>query len=205
MINLLVTGLSKSFGRRRIFSELNLDMKTGDSLVVLGKNGSGKTTFLRILAGLIRADRGRVEIRREDTPIPPEKYRHLIGLVAPDLMFYEELTARENLEFFARLHGLGTYAFRLEELLDQVGLMGRGDDLVGSFSSGMKQRLKYASALLHQPDILLLDEPGTNLDSSGNEMVRQVVEEQKKHGILIIATNEAEEIAYGGQTLRLDG
>lgn len=203
MITLRITNLTKSFGRRKIFTGISLELSPGEALVVTGRNGSGKTTFLRALAGQMRADRGSVEIRRDDQPVPAEQSRHLIGLVAPDLVLYDELTARENLEFFARLRGLAPDSRRPEELLAQVGLEGRGDDLAGSFSSGMKQRLKYAYALLHRPPILLLDEPGANLDEAGDAMVAEVVAEQKKIGILILATNEAEEIPYGDQVLRI--
>ncbi len=202
MISLRVSDLSKSFGRRRIFAGVNLDLGPGDSLAITGRNGSGKTTLLRVLAGLARADRGSVEFLRDGRPVPAEEHRHLVGLVAPDLVLYEELTALENLEFFAKLRGLPRSS-RASKLLERVGLGGRGDDPVGSFSSGMKQRLKYAYALLHRPPVLFLDEPSANLDEAGIEMVRQVIAEQKKDGILILATNEAEEISYGDQVLRL--
>lgn len=202
VISLRVSDLTKSFGRRRVFDGISLNLETGGSLVVTGRNGSGKSTLLRTLAGLSRADRGLVEIAVDGRALPPEQHRRLIGLVAPDLVLYEELTAGENLDFFAKLRGLPTGA-RSAELLEYVGLSGREKDAVSSYSSGMKQRLKYAFALLHRPPVLLLDEPSANLDEAGIEIVERVVAEQKARGILVVATNEAEEIRYGDSVLRL--
>ena len=128
--------------------------------------------------------------------------RPLIGLVSPDLVLYDELSALENLAFFARVAGLAVTGDRLNEDLEKVGLGGRGKDKVGSYSSGMKQRLKYCLALLRKPPLLLLDEPMSNLDERGKKTVDGIIKSHK--GILVIATNERSELEYGSRIIRLD-
>ena len=138
--------------------------------------------------------------------IDGKQFRHIeirnhIGLVSPDLVLYEELTAIENLSFFAGVAGYHFSIAELEERLTNMGLENRGNDLVGSYSSGMKQRLKYCLALLRDPQMLLLDEPTANLDDKGKELVDKIIKSHK--GITIIATNEKTELEYGDQIVRL--
>ena len=203
MVTVELKGLSKAFGSRVLFRDVELKLHSGQCLVVTGRNGSGKTTLLRIIAGLARPSRGQVVITDGAGAMDPSRLRKHLGLVAPDLVLYDELTALENLFFFARIRGIPPDQDRSQALLEYVGLQGRGGELVGTFSSGMKQRLKYAYAIQHSPSVLLLDEPTTNLDDDGVEMARRVITAQRERGVLVLATNNAEETAYGDQVLRL--
>ncbi|MBI3946366.1 MAG: ABC transporter ATP-binding protein [Armatimonadetes bacterium] len=204
-VSLAVRDLAKGYGARGLFRGVGFELAPGQSLAVTGPNGSGKSTLLRILCGLARPTRGVVEYRIAGRPATARERRSLIGLVAPDLVLYDELTAVENLRFFARVRGLRRAEGALAHLLAEVGLGGRGDDLVGTYSSGMRQRLKYAFALLHRPPILFLDEPTANLDEAGTLFVRECIARQRATGILVVATNEREELRYGDRVLRLGG
>jgi len=196
-------GLAKQYNGRLVFAGLNLTVAQGTCLVIAGPNGSGKSTLVRLLCGLTRPTAGEVTVTIGASSRPPRECRSFIGLVAPDLALYNELTALENLAFFAKVRGLHLDRSALEGLLARVGLAGRGHDLVATYSSGMKQRLKYAQALLHGPRLLFLDEPTTNLDEAGIQMVAEIVAEQKKRGLLVLATNDPAEVPYGDQVLRL--
>ncbi len=204
MISLEVKNLAKNFGYRKVFEGINFSIKSGKSLVIVGKNGSGKTTLLKILAGLLKPSKGEVIISLNGQIRKKEDKRKLLGFVAPDLFLYDELTALENLEFLVQIQGLGFNKSELNKKLEEMGLRGRGDDLVSSYSSGMKQRLKYVFALLNKPQILLLDEPGSNLDEPGLLLLNKIIEEQKKRGILVLATNDQRETKYGDEILNLD-
>lgn len=195
--------LTKSYRYRPVFSGLWVALQSGETLAITGPNGSGKSTLLRIVCGLIPPTRGQVRLWVEGRPVERAERRRYLGLVAPDLALYEELTALENLEFFARVRGLRREPDFLRQRLSEVGLQGRGRDLVGTFSSGMKQRLKLAQALLHDPPVLLLDEPGSNLDEAGRALVAQVIAAQRQRGITLLATNDPQEVAYGDRLLRL--
>lgn len=203
MISLESKGLGKWFGRRKIFEEIDFSLQDKGSLVIIGKNGSGKTTLLKILCGLFRPTKGKVQVRRDGEDLPMDECRNLFGLVMPDLELYAELTALENLSFLSRIRGMIPTRGDLMKKIAWVGLGGRENDFVFSFSSGMKQRLKYAFALLHQPEILLLDEPTANLDDEGIELVEKTISLQKEKGILIIATNRKEDFEYGDKILQL--
>ena len=129
--------------------------------------------------------------------------RMQLGLVSPELRLYEGLSAVENLEFFCAVRGLPFSLLRARELLEFVGLAKRGRDFVGNFSSGMKQRLKYACALWHRPHILVLDEPTSHLDEKGAQLVEQIILEQRRRGMVVLATNEPAEVKFGDQSLVL--
>jgi heme exporter protein A len=203
MISLETIGLGKRFGRRKIFEEIDFSLQDKGSLVITGKNGSGKTTLLKILCGLIRPTQGRILIRHDGEDLTIDKSRNIFGLVMPDLELYAELTALENLYFLSRIRGMISIPEDLMKIISWVGLEGRENDFVFSFSSGMKQRLKYAFALLHEPNILLLDEPTANLDDEGIELAEKIITLQKEKGILIIATNRKEDFEYGDKILQL--
>jgi heme exporter protein A len=203
MISLQAKELGKWFGARKVFDRVNFSLEEKGSLVVTGKNGSGKTTLLKILCGLIRPTRGEVLINSGEMNLTREESKNLLGLVMPDLELYGELTALENLLFLSRIRGLNFGKSELKKRIDQVGLAKREDDSVFSFSSGMKQRLKYALALLFEPRILLLDEPTANLDEEGISLVDRIVSQQKERGILILATNEKTDLKYGDQVIQL--
>lgn len=205
MLTLQVDRLAKRFGERVIFRDLQVSVRQGEILVVTGPNGSGKSTFLGVLAGLIRPSRGQVRWLDADQELGSEFRRRALGWVAPDLTLYHELTAHENLRFFARVRALSTSDEQMTTLLQRVGLDGRGDDCVGTYSSGMRQRLKYAFALMGSPRALLLDEPTANLDREGVAMVDAVIREYREGRVVVLATNEPRETEYGDRCLRLGG
>jgi heme exporter protein A len=202
---LTATAVGKSLGGRTLFAALDITLSPGTKLGLLGPNGSGKSTLLRVLCGLQRPTGGQVRYRSETYIWTPDQARQLVGWVAPDLQLYRELTALENLSFFADLRGLRRSRGSLERLLDEVGLGGRGEDLLAAYSSGMAQRLRYAYALLHDPPVLLLDEPTVTLDDRGAALVEQIVNRQRGRGITVIATNDPRELRFGDYVLRLAG
>lgn len=163
----------------------------GESIAIVGPNGSGKSTFVKILAGLVRPDRGKVAYLSGGTEIKPEeRYKHL-GMVSPDLALYEELSANENLRFAAEVMGLAVTDQEIDALMDEFGLLGRGRDHVGTYSSGMRHRLKFVAALLKKPNLLLLDEPTVMLDDDGAARVWEAIARRKL--ALVIATNDSSE------------
>ncbi len=172
-------------------------------MVVTGPNGSGKSTLLKIAARLMRPTSGQVTWRADGRELGIETARTVLGMVSPDLTLYDELTAVENLMFFSRVRGLAGARGAAPGLLAQLGLAGRGDDLVGTFSSGMKQRLKYAFALMHHPSLLLLDEPTANLDEQGSAMVRGIIDAARRDTCIVMATNEPEEVSWGDFVIKL--
>lgn len=199
-----IHNLSKAYRQRLLFRDLSIVIPSRSVFVVQGRNGTGKTTFLRIICGLVPASSGQVEIIVNGKVLTIEERRSHLGLVAPDLEVYGELTALENLEFFAGVRGIPFSLTQARQWLDYVGLAGRGLDMVHTYSSGMKQRLKFACALLHEPAILVLDEPSSNLDEDGVKLVEAIIARQRERGIVIMATNDPREVSYGDQTLSLD-
>lgn len=170
-----IRGLHKYFGRHRVLRGIDLKIETGQILVLLGPNGAGKTTLLRILATLSRPTRGQVQVAGVDITANPEGIRQYLGMVSHASLLYGDLSAAENLEFYARLYGLSQPQERVKQLLQQVELYHRRKDLVRTFSRGMIQRLAIARALLHNPPILLLDEPDTGLDPQAAEMMTELL------------------------------
>jgi heme exporter protein A len=203
MISLEAKKLGKWFGHRKVFEGIRFRLEGRGSLVISGKNGSGKTTLLKVLSGVLRPTRGQSIISDDGRELSPGQRRNLLGLVMPDLELYGELTAFENLLFLSRMRGSHLGKETIRERIDRVGLEGRGDDLVSSFSSGMKQRLKYAFALLNQPRILFLDEPNAYLDQEGASLVRQIIDFHRENSIVVIATNEQSDLRYADQNVHL--
>lgn len=189
--------LEKSFLNKVVFRNVNLELKSRDSLAVTGRNGSGKSTLLKVLANLIKPNKGSVIVSENSSDVPPDKAHVYFGMIAPYLNLYDELTALENLEFFYDLKCNGNSASvkkeHLKYLLNRINLYSRRNDEVKNFSSGMKQRVKLAFAVINNPKILLMDEPRTNLDVEGIDLVYKIAEEHKENGILILATNEPED------------
>lgn len=198
--------LEKKYLNRIIFRDFNAELETGGSLAVTGKNGSGKSTLLKIIADLIKPDRGTILLSENGKEINREKHHFYTGMIAPYINLYEELTAYENLSFFYGLRNpLGKdRKERINSLLEKVNLYGRRNDEVKNFSSGMKQRVKLAFAIINSPRLLLMDEPRTNLDTEGVDLVYGVAEEQKKNGILVIATNEPEDTSLCGKVVSVE-
>jgi heme exporter protein A len=200
---LRVENLSKRFGSRVVLRNVCAEVCAGETLVVTGHNGSGKSTLLSAIAGLVRTDAGCTRFLIDDHELSADERRREIGLVAPDLNLYAELAALENLEFFARLRSLPRERKEMEGLLERVGLAGRGRDLVGGFSSGMRVRLKYAVALHARPTFLLLDEPTAMLDESGVRLVESIIAEQRQRGVLVLATNDPREERHADLVLSM--
>jgi heme exporter protein A len=203
MHRLVLQGIGKRYGRLRALQGVEAQVESGEVLVVAGRNGSGKSTLLRIIAGLTRPSSGTVLLYENGRILPPEERRCRIGLVAVDVALYGELSAWENLAFLARVRGRPLSPMEAQQLLASVGLAGREDDLVSTYSSGMRQRLKYACALLHQPPVLLLDEPSANLDAAGAQMVERILAQQRERGLVVLATNDPREVAWGDRVIRL--
>ena len=203
-ITITATGVAKDFNRRSIFRNISFSLSSPSSLVITGKNGAGKSTLSKILAGLIGSTRGSITYTLNDKQVGIEEFKHYIGFVSPYLNLYDEFTALENLQLLSRIRATTQQnEVRMKELLSLVNLWQRRDDLVGTFSSGMKQRLKYAFALLHNPSVLILDEPTSNLDEEGIEFVQRMVKQKKEEGVLIVATNDKEEAGWCTQEIHV--
>jgi len=175
-----VNGLAKYFGRFSALRELHITIPQGQYVALFGRNGAGKTTFLRILAGLSRPSAGIVKIRSSKPG--SERAREVIGYLSHNTALYLDLTALENLRFYARLLDLSCSNSDLEERIARVGLAGRAREPVRNYSRGMQQRLAIARAFLHDPDLLLLDEPFTGLDQEGTEFLKGYLSEARTQG-----------------------
>lgn len=198
--------LWKRFGRRAVLTGVSGTLRPGRVLVVTGPNGAGKSTLLSIVSGLLRPSRGTVRYRNGETELPRRAWCGVIGVAAPDMAVYEELSAIENLRLFTRLRGLRATDDQLAELLDRLGLAAREQRRpVGVYSSGMKQRVKLAQALVHDPPVLLLDEPSSNLDGAGHEVVAALVRERRPATAIAVATNDPREAAWGDEEIHLAG
>jgi heme exporter protein A len=227
-MNLAGKNLKKLFNWRVIFRDVSFEVGAGQTMLVTGRNGSGKSTLVKIISGVLTPTSGTVELHAEETPgersaDPPadpsgrgprkdsaerwgrgagEERQQLIGLVSPYLQMYDEFSARENIQLALAIRGRPPENAWVDELLQRVGLFERRDDPVRTYSSGMKQRVKYAFALSHRPPVLLLDEPMANLDAEGAAMVRTVMARQRQGGILVVATNDLSDIDH--YDLRVD-
>ncbi|HYC81553.1 MAG TPA: ABC transporter ATP-binding protein [Solirubrobacterales bacterium] len=172
-----VSGLRRDYGERAALDGVGFELAAGATMVVLGPNGAGKTTLLRILATLLRPSGGEVLVLGCALPKEAWKLRGKIGYLGHEPLLYRDLSGRENLRFHAKLHGIaGERAeARIEELLVAAGMDRRGDDRVADLSAGMRQRLAICRCVLHEPELLLLDEPDSNLDAEGREAARELI------------------------------
>lgn len=205
MYRLSVSDLSKRFGSRKVFSGVSFDVLTGETLAVVGPNGSGKSTLLMTLLGEIRPSKGAVTFADDGGVLTETVLQRTTSLVSPYLNLYDSLSGEENLVFFSQVAGAHATGKEINALLCRVGLEGRGSDLVRAYSSGMKQRLKYALALMNQPEFLFLDEPTSNLDEDGKKIVYDIIEEYGRRAVVVIATNETEDQRFASQFCRLGG
>ena len=178
-------GLAKRFGAKRVLAPLDLDVGEGDFVVVTGPNGSGKTTLLRVLAGLVAPTAGELELGVD---------RSELGLLAHEPLVYRELSALENLELFGRLYRVPERRERIGMLLERYGLWDVRQERAGSFSRGMTQRLALCRALLHEPRLLLLDEPFNALDAEGVELLQRELGTLGAEHTLVVATHEPERL-----------
>ena len=179
---LQIQDLTKSYSLKPVLRGINLDICRGERVALLGANGAGKTTLLRILAGLARPDAGTIRVNGLDIVRDVQQARHLVGFVAHQPYLYDELTALENLLFFGRMYAVKQVHERAAQLLNKVGLARRAHERVSTLSRGQVQRLSLARALLHSPQLLLLDEPDTSLDEEGNELLANILYEHTGHG-----------------------
>ncbi|MCS6990335.1 MAG: ABC transporter ATP-binding protein [Chitinophagales bacterium] len=189
----------KAFGRIVAVDELSFEVLRGDLFGFLGPNGSGKSTTLRLLTGLVRADAGRIFLFGSELSLHRQNLMRRIGCLIERPDFYGYLSGRRNLEILARLSGVDNTHARIREVLELVGLKGRENDLVKTYSHGMKQRLGIAQALLHRPELLILDEPTVGLDPQGLHDIRQLLRQLAQQGITILLSShllsEVEQIA----------
>jgi len=180
--------LTKSFNRRPIFKDISFSLNTGDSVSITGKNGTGKSTLIKIIASVLNQSSGETEMTVASNKIPRDDRNKYVGFVSPYLNLYDEFTGLENLTIISGIRGARNAD--IDGALKRVGLYERRKDLLRIYSSGMKQRLRLAFAILHNPLMLLLDEPTSNLDKDGVDVVTAIANEQKSNGILVIATND---------------
>ncbi|HHX08007.1 MAG TPA: heme ABC exporter ATP-binding protein CcmA [Chloroflexi bacterium] len=189
--------ISKSFGSSRVLDGLAISLEGGEMVCLLGRNGAGKTTLLRVLSGLLRPSAGEMRLDGEILDFADDHNRQAVGLVMHQPYLYEHLTGLENLRFYSRLYQTGLEQKELVSHLSRVGLGKSGQKPVRGYSRGMKQRLTLARALLHDPKILLLDEPYTGLDLSGSQLLNKLLLEEQEQGRLILATTH--ELTYAHQ------
>lgn len=196
--------LNKSFGRRLIFNDLNFKFDKPDVYGISGPNGSGKSTLVKIIAGIISASKGKVIHLLNGKALAEENLHNYIGFVSPYLVLYEEFSTLENLKIFADVRGTEFNKDRVDYLLNKFLLFKRKDDLLKTYSSGMKQRVKFIFALMHFPQLLVLDEPTSNLDEEGKSSVYEIVKEEAKTNIVIIASNERNDLELCNEIVLLE-
>lgn len=181
-----IDGLVKNFGMLPVLRGVDLYVQTGEFVTLVGANGAGKTTLLRIVATLLSPSAGRVSVGGWPLPQHADKVRSHLGLVSHHALLYGDLTAAENLMFFARLYDLDDREERVTNALRTVGLLARQRDAVRTFSRGMTQRLTLARATLHEPDVLLLDEPYTGLDQEASQLLDDLLRREQARGRTIL-------------------
>jgi heme ABC exporter ATP-binding subunit CcmA len=197
VIRLAVVDVARHYGRRKALSQISFTCEAGEIVGLLGPNGAGKSTLLNILATLLGPSRGRVEYGDRTVDAGGAEIRGLIGMLGHDLFLYPELTARENLTFFAHLYDIKDVPGTVATALARAGLADRGDDLVSGFSRGMRQRVALERALLHDPRLILLDEPFTGLDQVSTAALVARLQERQRAGCLIVLATHDLEVADG--------
>ena len=186
-----VAGVSRHYGRRRALTRVSLTLRTGDIVGLLGPNGAGKSTLLGLLASLIAPSAGSVRYGTHTASDAGADLRGRLGLLSHELRLYPELTARENLEFFAGLYGLADAAARVSAALERARLADRAGDAVQGFSRGMRQRLALERSLLHDPRLVLLDEPFTGLDEgSCRALASRLLDLRGDRRMVLVATHD---------------
>jgi ABC-type multidrug transport system ATPase subunit len=196
-------GVGRAYGERVVLRDVSLELAPGETLAVFGANGAGKTTLLRILAGLLRPHAGRAVVLGAALPREGWKVRGRVGLLAHEPLLYRDLTVHENLAFHARLHGVPLE--RAAALVEQVGLGARADDPVRTLSRGMTQRAAICRAVLHEPDLLLLDEPLANLDPGGAGAVAPLIGRAAGPARVLISHDAERGLAEADRVLGLRG
>ncbi len=186
---IIVKKLVKRFGLKTVLRGVDFEVQPGEFVALLGPNGAGKTTFLRIIASLSRPSLGDVRIAGYQLPNQAAEVRARLGVVSHLPLLYGDLTAEENLRFYARMYNISNYELRITEVLEMVGLETRRRDLVRTFSRGMQQRLAIGRAVLHDPDVMLFDEPYTGLDQDASSMLDDVLRTVAAQGRTVVMTS----------------
>jgi heme exporter protein A len=189
MTMITVRKLVKRFGLKTVLRGMDFSVEPGEFVALLGPNGAGKTTFLRILSSLSRPTLGRLEIAGYSLPNQAAAVRRRLGVVSHLPLLYGDLTAKENLHFFARMYSVPDSDRRITQVLEMVGLATRRHDLVRTFSRGMQQRLAIGRAVLHDPEVMLFDEPHTGLDQDACNMLDTVLREVAARGRTVVMTS----------------
>ena len=194
-----VKKLVKRFGLKTVLRGLDFTVQPGEFVALLGPNGAGKTTFLRILASLSRPSLGQVTVAGYSLPSQAAAVRSRLGVVSHMPLLYGDLTADENLQFYGRMYAVSHLNQRIDDVLEMVGLTSRRRDLVRTFSRGMQQRLAIGRAVMHDPEVMLFDEPYTGLDQDASEMLDGVLKNVAARGRTVVMTSHdlarAEELA----------
>ncbi len=187
---ILVDSLQKSYGELRAVDGISFGVSEGELFGFLGPNGAGKTTTLSMICGLLKPDGGRVIVNDIDVWQTPKAAKRVLGLVPQDIALYEELTARENLRFWGGLYNLSSSELKsnMEKWLDRVGLTDRANDAVSKYSGGMKRRLNLAVGMIHNPKIVLLDEPTVGIDPQARNTIMEIIREIAREGVTILFT-----------------
>lgn len=206
-ISITFVDVAKRYDLRVVFRSVSGEAEPGGVLVITGPNGSGKSTLLSILCGLLRPTRGEVRhLGPGGAVLPRDEWGRHLGVVAPSMALYDELSAIENLRFFSRVRGLGLTDDDLSTRLTAVGLEPTRSTPVRGFSTGMVQRLKIAQAALHEPQVLLLDEPSSNLDPEGQDWLEERIRTLAAGGrTVVLATNDRREMTWGDRHVALAG
>lgn len=192
------------YGGRRLFGAIDAIVRPGECMAIVGHNGAGKSTLLKVIAGITRPTEGAVHLVRSGQKISSEERASVVGMVSPEIVFYNALSGLENLQFFSRLRGTNLGEVHFMSCLEQVGLLAHCNKPVAAYSTGMRQRLKFALLQVLQPSLILLDEPSSNLDTSGKAIVEQFIVSAIAMGkTIIIASNETWETAYASNKLNL--
>lgn len=202
MIHLSVQNLAKSYGQQAVFS--NLSFETGPCVLgVAGPNGSGKSTLLKCLAGILKPSGGIINWRENEQPISGGKLKDILGFAAPYIQLYEELTVIENIRFIGEVRR-NQLQIDPTEVLNETEAFGFSDSFYGDLSTGQQQRVKLAASICHQPDILFLDEPGSNLDIRGKKLVKRIVDRYRQNSkLVILASNQIAELNLCDEIINL--
>lgn len=192
------------FGRRLIFEEIDKSLKSGVIYGLAGSNGSGKSTLSKIMCGLLTPTKGKIVHHLNGKEIKEEKVQDYSGFVSPYLILYDEFTAWENLFHFSKIRGMNFDENFAKELMDSFGIYDRRNDYFKGYSSGMKQRMKFIFALLHNPAFLMFDEPTSNLDNAGKEKVYEIIKKYGKDKLVVIASNEDTDLAQCDEIIQVE-
>ena len=203
-ISVNLRNVSKEIEARMLFENLNLVVSSGQCLAVTGANGTGKSTLLKMIAGLIHPTTGTIQVLGNGRKLDMEERRACVGLISPEIIFYADMTGVENILFLMGLRGLLCSLEQVKEFFEIVGLARYKDHLVHTYSTGMRQRLKFAVMLAVQPMLWLLDEPSSNLDAGGKILVKEMIDRALAgQKTVIIATNEPWEVEHADYKIQL--